>query len=214
VTVGQEVGSASGDVTGLQVGRLVGDVAIDTINQIQARIIGGPEAADWLRQSRSDDDLRELARQITEATTGMLMAVQFVEMRSATYTQAEYDDAYLTWETRRAVIGAAIQVARLPPDVLAAWQTHSETLTHVYALSGVWDVAGRERLLAAVGEYLGTDLADLALLAEEPQRRSEPAAGRTYMAAWGRLKDGMLTRRDKLIEQLLSPQPPKTTGEG
>ncbi|MEJ7652653.1 MAG: hypothetical protein WKH64_04525 [Chloroflexia bacterium] len=51
VTVGQEVGSASGDVTGLQVGRLVGDVAIDTINQIQARIIGGPEAADWLRQS-------------------------------------------------------------------------------------------------------------------------------------------------------------------
>jgi len=56
--------------------------------------------------------------------------------------------------------------------------------------------------------------ADLALLAEEPQRRSEPAAGRTYMAAWGRLKDGMLARRDKLIEQLLSPQPPKTTGEG
>jgi len=109
-----------------------------------------------LRQKRLEVKTA-LVAELSELVMRFLMAIQFVHVRAASFSQESFDDAYREWEVRSAVFGTKLQAYLPTHDLPAEWSQFSESVTHFYALEGTppeQRPESMERLGLTLKEYL------------------------------------------------------------
>jgi hypothetical protein len=124
----------------------------------------------------------------------ILLAIQFAEVAARSQTPEQYDEAYRTWEKRRAVIGAKLRAYFPSTDLGPSWDQFGEIVSEVYALSGTGDPAERAERLGKLKQYFGTDPLDWQALANLELKKAR---------AWFSLRQQVLQRKDALIQRIL-----------
>jgi hypothetical protein len=115
-----------------------------------------------LRQKRLEVKMA-LVAELSELVMRFLMAIQFVRVGAASFSQAAFDEAYREWEVGSAVFGTKLQAYLPMADLAAEWARFSESVTDFYALEGTpaeRRPASVERLASKVRPYLGTESDD------------------------------------------------------
>src|SRR5688572_11993187 len=77
-----------------------------------------------LRQKRLEVKTA-LVAELSELVMRFLMAIQFVHVRAASFSQESFDDAYREWEVRSAVFGTKLQAYLPTHDLPAEWSQFS-----------------------------------------------------------------------------------------
>ena len=141
--------------------------------------------------------------EISEIVVGIIMAVQFAEVGAASQTQEQFDQAYRTWEVKKAIIGSKIR-GYFPNTTLGKdWDEFSEIVSEVYALSGTTDEVFRQERLDRLKEYFGTDAADWQSLVNLELKTSGFHNFQTFYRAWFSLRKQVLERKDALVQRIL-----------
>jgi hypothetical protein len=131
--------------------------------------------------------------EISESVMDILLATQFAEVAAASQKQEQYNEAYRTWEKRKAVIGAKLRAYFPRTDLGQAWDQFGEIVSEVYALSGTNDPVERAERLSKLKQYFGTDALDWQALANLELKKG----------AWFSLRQQVLRRKDALIQRIL-----------
>jgi hypothetical protein len=140
--------------------------------------------SNWqLRQKRLEIKTT-LVTEMSELVVRFVMAIQFVQLRSKSFSQGEFDNAYLEWEVGSAVLGTKLEAylgleSRIPPE----WTRFAETTTSFYALAGT----PPDRLDKARSDLVARLQSDLP--------KTEPA--------WRDLRDALLAQKAKIIRDLM-----------
>ena len=115
-----------------------------------------------LRQKRLEVKTA-LVAELSELVMRFLMAIQFVRVGAASFSQEAFDEAYRDWEVGSAVFGTRLQAYLPTADLPAEWSRFSESVTDFYALAGTpANQRPRERRAppSRLGPYLGGEAGD------------------------------------------------------
>lgn len=141
--------------------------------------------------------------EISEIVLGIVMAVQFAEVGAASQTQEQFDQAYRTWEVKKAIVGSKIR-GYFPNTTLGKdWDEFSEIVSEVYALSGTTDEVFREERLSRLKDYFGTDAADWQSLENLELKTGGFQDFQKFYRAWFSLRKNILERKDALVQRVL-----------
>lgn len=140
----------------------------------------------WQDRQKALELKTELVSELSQAIMEIVLSVQFVKMQSQYMDQEKLDQAYLTWETRSAVIGTKLQAYFPETTIPGEWTRFSEVVTNFYALVGMTEekravfFAETTRLLATLNATSDNTAAD-----------------------WQTLREGILNKKADLIQQVL-----------
>jgi hypothetical protein len=115
-----------------------------------------------LRQKRLEVKTA-LVAELSELVMRFVMAVQFVHVGAASFSQESFDEAYREWEVGSAVFGTKLQAYLPMAELPAEWSRFSESVTHFYALEGTppdQRPASVERLASRLQPYLDAESGD------------------------------------------------------
>jgi hypothetical protein len=203
VTVGQDVGQA-GQVVGLQVDTVRGSLTVERIDQSVTAHIDGEAIARLYERDRTREWLRELASQIDDAVTRFLMAIQFVEVGAASFSQADFDQAYVEWEIKREVIETVLRSHGLAADLVSRWDAFATTVSEVYALSGTYTPSIRLPRLDRLQVALAGAAVQWKDLEDIHAGRSQGPARHNYLMAWFAMRQAVMAQKDQLITNILA----------
>jgi len=129
----------------------------------------------------------QLVSDSSKSIMRIVVATQFARLGARSQSQDDFDRAYRDWEVESAVIGTTL-VAYFPDTTIPAdWVALSELVTGFYALEGI-AVDARSEPAAALARRLGVSVG--------PQGAGD----------WLALKNGLLTRKAALTQQILSAE--------
>jgi hypothetical protein len=141
--------------------------------------------------------------EISESVMDILLAIQFAEVVARSQTQEQYDEAYRTWEKRKAVIGAKLRAYFPRTDLGPSWDQFGDIVSEVYALSGTSEPGERAEQLSKLKQYFGTDAVDWQALANLELKKGDLHQYHNFSRAWFSLRQRVLQRKDALIQRIL-----------
>ncbi len=95
------------------------------------------------------------ASEITETVVRFLLEVQLSERRST--NQERYDQAYLEWEVRRAMLESELRGRLVDLGIAADWVSLAEAVTGLYRLSGTTSEPYRSNVIEELKRLFGTN---------------------------------------------------------
>jgi len=138
-----------------------------------------------------------LLSRISKSATDMVMAVQYAKLRTKSQTQEDYDRAYRKWEIEAAVIGSHLRAYFPNTQIGPDWDTYSELVTDLYALSGTHDVAKRREQVQKIRDHFSSSPSsvdwDALFEKADPQ----------HWENWSILRQQILNRKDELAQLIL-----------
>lgn len=152
----------------------------------------------WQNHQKEIELKTDIAGQITEMVSTIMMAIQVVEVTGG--NQQDYDRAYRDWEIRQAVLGSKVRSYYPDTHFGEDWDAFSEIVTAVYALPATFDPAYRKERLIALKAYFPK--AEIAWDALESIKLKEAEPDK-YLKAWFGLKKAVLRRNEELNHRIL-----------
>jgi hypothetical protein len=144
-----------------------------------------------------------LVTEISESVLDIVLAAQFEEAGAATQTQEQYDQAYRTWEKRKAIIGSKLRAYYPKTDLGQVWDEFAEVVSEVSALSGPTDAFPREERLARLKDYFRDAPINWDTLAKPELKKEGISQFQTFYRTWFSLRQQILRRKDALIQRIL-----------
>ncbi|MFN2628230.1 MAG: hypothetical protein ABR569_06290 [Gaiellaceae bacterium] len=116
--------------------------------------------------------------------------------------QRAWNDGYREWTTTSSSIGAKLR-AYFGPAIGSDWQSFSYVVTDFVLLSAKPNPgAGREEQVAEILRYAGR-LKDVHLTRDQWILLATSRAGAPFQNAYAQVGRGLLTRRDRLVQEVL-----------
>jgi hypothetical protein len=157
----------------------------------------------WQDHQRELELKTGLVSEISESVLDIVLAAQFEEAGAATQTQEQYDQAYRTWEKRKAIIGSKLRAYYPKTNLGQAWDEFAEAVSEISALSGPADAFPREERVRRLQDYFGADTIDWQLLANPGPKNEDPGQFQAFYRAWFALRQQVLRRKDAMIQTIL-----------
>jgi hypothetical protein len=157
----------------------------------------------WQDHQREGELKVQLVTEAGTAVAKMLTAAQFSEFGGSGKNQEEIDEDFKAWNTQQVVISTKIRAYVTDAAVAKDWDTFSEMITNVYALSAQ-GAPRRKKYLGELRRYIGDADVDWPAL-EAGYKPEEPGTDfLQYNRAWYQLKTSLLDRFGKLSQQILA----------
>jgi hypothetical protein len=129
--------------------------------------------------------------------------VQLAEAGYGSQTQEQFDQAYVTWETDKLVIGGKLQAHFRDPALSQEWTTFSDMVSEVYALAGTTSAAYRTQRIEMLRGYFGADAADWDTLLHVELKQAGFAEFQKYYGAWFSLRDAVYRKHGEFLGGLI-----------
>ena len=142
-------------------------------------------AREWQSRQKALEVKIALVAELSEATMTFMMANQFIQVGAASFSQANFDEAYKDWEIRSAVLGTKLRAYVGETKLDEEWGRFSDAFTWFYGLAA-GEFEGRARHVTELHTLLGTYLSD------KPNDE------------WLRHKGALLRWKSAIIEKLMS----------
>jgi hypothetical protein len=163
----------------------------------------------WQNHEKELDIKTSLVSKISEYTTRMLMAIQFVEVsqspgENSSLTQEQYDNEYRDWKINSDIMQSQISAYFPNIDASKQWKKFSNAVEFLYALSGVHSEESRIDFLQKIQTNLSNDinLTTWNVLKNHisPMNNTQE---KIYEENWGLLKDMIVEEKEKIIQNIL-----------
>lgn len=164
-----------------------------------------PALTRWMAEHasrRTDEERTKLADEAGRTVFDFLYAVQKAERRSI--AQEEYNAAYYEWEVGRARIENALRSQLRDAPLADDWAALADAVTRVYALSGTRDEPYRANVLRELRGFFTEVTEGWDELRVYKARYVSNDEFQTFMAAWWKLRDAALARKDEIVGRILA----------
>lgn len=141
--------------------------------------------------------------EISESVASIVTAVQFAELGAVSQTQSNYDEAYRSWEIKRAVIGSKIRGYFPNTRIGSDWDTFSEIVTEVYSLSGTTNDSYRKERTERIRDYFPKSKVDWDTLLNVELKKGGFQSFNKFLKPWFDLKTELFIEKDKLMQRIL-----------
>jgi len=164
----------------------------------------------WQNHEKELEIKTSLVSKISEYTTRMLMAIQFVEVsqsggRNSSLTQEEYDNEYRDWKINSDIIQSQINAYFPNIDVGKDWKKFSNAVEYFYALSGVRPEELRIDFLQKIQTNLSNDinLTTWNILKNQIYPNNSTKEIIYWQENWGLFKDQIIEEKEDIVQKIL-----------
>jgi hypothetical protein len=141
--------------------------------------------------------------EISESVASIVMAVQFAELRAVSQTQSNYDEAYRSWEIKRAVIGSKIRGYFPNTSIGSDWDIFSEIVSEVYALSGTTNDSARKKRINRIRDHFPKSEVDWDTLVQIELKDGGFESFNKFLKPWFDLREQLFIEKDMLIQRII-----------
>jgi hypothetical protein len=157
----------------------------------------------WQDHQKEMELKTSFVSEISESVVSMVTAVQFAELRALSQTSDKYDDAYRSWEIKRAVISSKIRGYFPNTTIGSDWDTFSDIVTDVYALSGIKDPGFRKQRITRIRDQFPNSKVDWDTLLEIELKDGGFQSFNKFLSAWFDLREQLFIEKNRLIQRII-----------
>ena len=150
----------------------------------------------WQDHQKELELKTSLISQISESVTGMIMSIQFAELRTTSQTQADFDKAYRESQIKSSVIGSYLRAYFPTTQIPPQYANLSFLIEAFYALTGIHEANERMTYLQNMKhKYFAESPIDWHALTDKRNPN--------YSNNWLQLRDKVLNQKDELIQSII-----------
>jgi hypothetical protein len=157
----------------------------------------------WQDHQKEMELKTSFVSEISESVVSMVTAVQFAELRALSQTPDKYDDVYRSWEIKRAVISSKIRGYFPNTTIGSDWDTFSDTVTDVYALSGIKDPSFRKERITRIRDQFPNSKVDWDTLLQIELKDGGFQSFNKFLRPWFDLREQLFIEKDRLIQRII-----------
>lgn len=138
-----------------------------------------------------------LVGEISESVMRMIVISQFAAVGGLSFTQDDFDQAYLKWSVDSSVIGSKLWAYFPKTNIPTDWETYTNLVSEFYALTGVSDVGMREERLNRIRrQYFSGSQTSIDWNSLIDGNRGK------FGENWLKMKDEILSRKGLLLQEI------------